>query len=311
VIPRKNIPLSLFPDALRAEFRTGRDAAHRGMRRAMRTRNSRMVTGIATAAVVGGITVGVAASWSGSAPSSAGTWHAVTGTRGAAFDDAIGEKASAASTKFQGAHTRQGNGGTVVAHAPAHGNGGTSVTHAPAHGKAPVLPAAPGKPKATAKPPAPAKPAPPPEPYLIYDSVTPTAIPWGQRVATYSDGPYQASSASVAGRDVLWIDTNGSNIDANALDVEPGDATPAGAAAWVSARLYKHPYDSAIVYTMRAEWGAVLASIQTLPSWMQNNVRYWIADPTGTPHMVPGAMATQWYWGSSYDITTANPGFWR
>jgi hypothetical protein len=41
---------------------------------------------------------------------------------------------------------------------------------------------------------------------------------------------------------------------------------------------------------------------------MQHQVRWWIADPTGTPHIVPGADATQWYWGHSYDITTARPG---
>lgn len=71
----------------------------------------------------------------------------------------------------------------------------------------------------------------PAPPYIFYDSVTPTAIPRGQRVATYANGAYQASPASVAGRGrVLWIDTNGSDPWANALDVEPGDATPAGAA---------------------------------------------------------------------------------
>ena len=42
---------------------------------------------------------------------------------------------------------------------------------------------------------------------------------------------------------------------------------------------------------------------------MQSKVRYWIADPTGVPHVVAGASATQWYWGNSYDITTANPNF--
>ena len=42
---------------------------------------------------------------------------------------------------------------------------------------------------------------------------------------------------------------------------------------------------------------------------MQHHVKYWIADPTGTPHILPGAEATQWYWGPSYDISTANPGF--
>jgi len=44
------------------------------------------------------------------------------------------------------------------------------------------------------------------------------------------------------------------------------------------------------------------------PRW-RSRVRYWIADPTGVPHVVAGSGATQWYWGNSYDITTANPDF--
>ena len=69
------------------------------------------------------------------------------------------------------------------------------------------------------------------------------------------------------------------------------------------------PYSTAIIYTMRSEWPATQAAIATLPHWMQNHVRWWIADPTGYPHIVPGSSATQWYWGTHYDITTANPGF--
>jgi hypothetical protein len=42
---------------------------------------------------------------------------------------------------------------------------------------------------------------------------------------------------------------------------------------------------------------------------MQAHVKYWIADPTGTPHILPGAAATQWYWGANYDISTAKAGF--
>jgi hypothetical protein len=108
---------------------------------------------------------------------------------------------------------------------------------------------------------------------------------------------------------VLWIDTNGSDPAASALDVEPGDATPAGAAQWVQAKLGAQPHSVAILYTMRADWQQVKDNVGTLPTWMQSRVRYWIADPTGIPHMVDGANATQWYWGSNYDITTANPGF--
>jgi hypothetical protein len=42
---------------------------------------------------------------------------------------------------------------------------------------------------------------------------------------------------------------------------------------------------------------------------MRSHVRYWIADPTGQPHIVPGSDATQWYWGSNVDISTATPRF--
>jgi hypothetical protein len=171
--------------------------------------------------------------------------------------------------------------------------------------------AAPAHPAVSHPPAAPSAPAAPPvQPYLIYDSVTPSAIPWGYQVATYADGAYAASPSAVAGRgSVLWIDTNGSDPRANVLDVEPGDATPAGAAQWVSQKLSSQPSSVAIVYTMLSDWQAVKDNVAGLPSWMQSKVRYWIADPTGYNHVVPGSNATQWYWGNSYDITTANPGF--
>ncbi len=60
---------------------------------------------------------------------------------------------------------------------------------------------------------------------------------------------------------------------------------------------------------MRSEWGQVKAAVAGLPQKMQDHVRWWIADPTGHAHDVPGAAATQWYWGTHYDITTATPRF--
>jgi hypothetical protein len=42
---------------------------------------------------------------------------------------------------------------------------------------------------------------------------------------------------------------------------------------------------------------------------MHSHVKYWIADPTGSPHILAGASATQWYWGPSYDISSAVEGF--
>jgi hypothetical protein len=143
--------------------------------------------------------------------------------------------------------------------------------------------------------------------YPIYDSVTPSALPHHKVAAVYANGAYRASYREVAGqKSVLWIDTNGSNPGATVLDVEPGDATPHGAAVWVQHRLAKHPNSVAIVYTMRSSWQAVKDNVAHLPKWQQDKVRYWIADPTGHQHMVPGADATQWYWGAHIDISVAN-----
>jgi hypothetical protein len=189
--------------------------------------------------------------------------------------------------------------------------------------KAAAVKAAPAKAAVAAKPSARAHAAPrpaarhkaaqptgPTRPYTMYDSVTPGALPANQPAAVYADGAYAASSSEMSGHhSVLWIDTNGSDPNANVLDVEPGDATPAGSAQWVQAHLSKQPHSVAIIYTMRSDWSAVQGAVAGLPSWEQSHVRYWIADPTGVPHVVPGSSATQWYWGSSYDMSTANPNF--
>jgi hypothetical protein len=139
--------------------------------------------------------------------------------------------------------------------------------------------------------------------------VTPAAIPANHPIATYADGGYAVSPSQVAGRHVLWIDTNGSDPAASALDVEPGDATPSQAASWAASRLTAHPHAEAIIYTMQSQWPAAQAAVASLPTWMQHHIRWWIADPTGVPHILPGADATQWYWGPNYDISTAAPGF--
>ncbi len=126
----------------------------------------------------------------------------------------------------------------------------------------------------------------------------------------YATGPHAASPSQLAGKGpVVWIDTIGSDPAASALDVEPGDATPSVAASWAYQRLSQRPHAIARIYTMILEWPAVKAAIAGLPHKMQSRVRYWIADPNGVPHIVPGSDATQWYWGTSYDISTATPRF--
>jgi hypothetical protein len=149
----------------------------------------------------------------------------------------------------------------------------------------------------------------PAKPYLIYDSVLPTALPASNVVATYATGPYAASPSQVAARQIIWIDVYGTDYAASALDVEPSDATPAQAANWAYHRLSQYPNVLAHIYTNISEWPQVQAACAALPARMQSRIRWWIADPTGVPHIVPGSDATQWYWGSSYDISTATPRF--
>ncbi len=144
----------------------------------------------------------------------------------------------------------------------------------------------------------------------FYDSITPSEIPANQQIATYADGKFAVERSLVSNPgQVIWIDINGHDANANALDVEPGDARPSEVADWVQRRLTAHPGSIAIVYTMRSEWAAAKASVATLPAAMRSEVRWWIADPTGHPHIVPGSQATQWYWGENYDVSSALPDF--
>ncbi len=217
------------------------------------------------------------------------------------------------------ASVRIGAGMQLIAvPAPSHATTAAKASAAQQHaGPAPTAPATPAATPSQPSAPAPAAPtpppapAPPPQPYQLYDSVTPSAIPSSsQAVAVYANGNYAAAPGQVGKRGlVLWIDTNGSNPHADVLDVEPGDATPSQAAAWVQQKLNASPNSTAIVYTMRSEWGAVQQAVSHLAWWMPSHTKYWIADPTGVPHIVPGSQATQWYWGQNYDISTAMPSF--
>jgi hypothetical protein len=271
-------------------------------------RRSRLTLGVAvgTLAALAGILAGVLA---GSEPAAHAAASNASGTRNSAAARPGGHPQQAINqhgTSQQGGSQQSGPQHGATQHgagqqtAGQHGNG----QHGPRQSSGQHTASA----QRPAQTPVPATAA---RPYSIYDSVTPSAIPANQHaIATYANGHYAATSAQVAGRGpVLWIDINATNPSASVLDVEPGDATPSAAASWAWHKLNSDPSSLARIYTMRSEWPAVRAAISALPSQMQSHVRYWIADPTGVDHLVPGSDATQWYWGTHYDITTANPGF--
>lgn len=151
-----------------------------------------------------------------------------------------------------------------------------------------------------------AAPAPPMDsPVTMYDSTTLSSIPAGAGfIAEYSNGSF--AGQPVPGKNIVWIDTNGSNPHANALDIEPGDASPGTAAGWVHAN--SNPV--VILYSSISTWDAVKASVATLSPQDQSRVRYWIADPTGVPHILPGAAATQYQWnGNNWDASLVRGDF--
>lgn len=154
--------------------------------------------------------------------------------------------------------------------------------------------------------PAPVPPPPPAKPVEMYDDVNVSLIPLNaEAVAGYVDGrwptyntlvkkfPHAAHKLSIA---VFASD------DADALDVEPGDAVPTQAAAWVKkehAKGNKRP----IVYT-NASHGQGLVDLLT-KAGLKYGVDYlwWSAHYTGKPHLCSAkcgfgikviAHATQW-----------------
>jgi len=270
----------------------------------------------ATIAAAVGITVGLSVS-SGAPAGTAGEHHGVlsAATIPGAHDGASGLASSAArSAAAKAAAAKAAAKAAAAKAAAAKAAAAKAAAAKAAAAKAAAKRAAVSQHPAKATPVAPRKrrhaTAAPAQPFLVYDSVTPQTIPGNPVVATYADGPNPDTPAMVAGRtNVIWISITGYDYNASALDIEPGCASPSQAANWVSQRLTIHPHGVAILYTMISDWSAVQANVASLPSWMKSHIRWWIADPTGTAHIVPGSQATQWYWGPNYDISTALPGF--
>jgi hypothetical protein len=268
---------------------------------------SRLVLGVAAATVAAGVGVSVGLSVGGGAPAVTRTGHAgvlssaaISGAGGAVLGGASGAAPSAAARSAAARHEA-----AVRQHPAAAGPASSQRARRNGGGQHPATPAhvAPRRHRHAVA-------ATPAQPFLVYDSVSPETIPGNPVIATYADGPNPDSPSEVAGRGtVIWISITGYDFNASALDIEPGCASPSQAASWVSQRLTIHPHGVAILYTMISDWSAVQANVASLPSWMKSRIRWWIADPTGSPHIVPGSQATQWYWGPNYDISTALPGF--
>lgn len=272
----------------------GRHARPRRRRKPLLTGPRAAVTGSATALVVAaGVTVAVLADSAGAPHRDQAAGGPQSG-RDVAAGPPLGGRASVAPD----------GSGTLVRQPDV-----TPSATAPARPGLAAAPARPSPRPTPARKPAPRPPADPPQPFEFYDSTVPSSVPAGKLLATYATGKFAVPESALGGRPVIWIDAWATDPQASVLDIEPGDATPAMAVTWVRDKLTADPSARARLYTPLGEWQEVQDAVSVLPASMRSHIRWWIADPTGVNHVVKGADATQWFWGTSYDISTALPGF--
>ncbi|MHB1472479.1 MAG: hypothetical protein ACYCV4_02450 [Dermatophilaceae bacterium] len=148
---------------------------------------------------------------------------------------------------------------------------------------------------------------------VMYDSIRAEAIPVDAKVvAGYVDGLYAWSTedwARFADVDIrVRIATSVETLDADVLDVEKGDATPADAPAWVEkVRSRAGSYD-AMVYCSLSNWDACKKAfadaVVPQPEW-------WIAEWDGVAELPAGAVAKQYQSTPLYDLSVIDTGLWR
>jgi hypothetical protein len=169
---------------------------------------------------------------------------------------------------------------------------------------------------------APKPPLPQPKPRVtMYDSVDVKQIPVAAKaVAGYVNGHWPTFASLMArfpNAYRLSIAVNAST-DAECLDIENGDATPAQAPAWVKRQLQrgtKRP----VVYSSVSQMPAVLSALTTA-GIKRSDVRVWTAHYTGKAHVCTAACgygtidadATQYdnhAFGKNLDASLCKPDF--
>lgn len=149
----------------------------------------------------------------------------------------------------------------------------------------------------------------------MYDSTRPWLIPnSAQYIAIYYNGAYAADRAKVQAQypraRIFTIDVLGTAAaQCGIADVETGDMTPADVPGWVDERLAAGPNFLARLYSNLSTWPAVKAEVAKLSAAARQHVVYFVANPTGAPHIVPGSDGTQYEWGSEWDASEIDERF--
>jgi hypothetical protein len=140
-------------------------------------------------------------------------------------------------------------------------------------------------------------------PKTMYDAVNASAIPANAEiVAGYVEGRYAWSAAdwarfpnAVKVTIAIW------NADADVLDIETGDATPAMGPAWVARQRARGAFPT--VYCNTSTWPAVQSALSAAGFVNGTHYDWWAARYTGQPHLEPGSAATQYADPGPYDLS--------
>jgi hypothetical protein len=148
----------------------------------------------------------------------------------------------------------------------------------------------------------------------MFDSTTPGDIPaTAGIVAGYVDGAF-------AWKPIDWGRfPNAQHVSitvvgaagAKVADVETGDLTPPTAAGWALREMQASRRPT--LYSNRSTWPLIVEDLALVGIGVEQ-VDWWAADPTGSQHLVPGSVATQYAWPSKgspghYDLSVTD-GAW-
>jgi hypothetical protein len=136
-----------------------------------------------------------------------------------------------------------------------------------------------------------------------YDSVNPGAIPANAPVVLgYVNGRYRWSPADWARFATPYRKTISvlATEPADFLDVEQYDATPDQAPDWVRLAQRAGVALPGLYCSRLGTWPATQVACRGLA------VAWWVADYTGSPHLVPGSVQTQWEDAGPYDLSVVD-----
>lgn len=130
----------------------------------------------------------------------------------------------------------------------------------------------------------------------------------GDLVFYYADGRYAWPASSRdrllgAGLTPVAITVTGDPA-CGIYDGPPDQGTQRNWAAYLRARA-AHGGSPGTIYTDRDLWPQLRARCAGL------DYHVIIADPTGRPHGLPGAIGVQYYWGRKFDLTLVTASWWR